>query len=48
MKYRDMTMEDFARAHPELALYHQDKPSIWPHEEEFQPNADADKDKAHH
>ena len=32
-----MTMEDFAEAYPEQAL-NIDKPTIWPHIEEVQPD----------
>ncbi|XP_058808863.1 ATP synthase subunit d, mitochondrial-like [Phymastichus coffea] len=48
MQYKNMTMEDFARAHPDMALDQINRPTIWPHEEEFQPNPDADKNIAHH
>lgn len=44
-----MTMEDFAEAHPELALDPLNNPTIYPHTPEFQPGPDDEKeDKGHH
>ena len=34
--YGQMTMEDFADAHPDFA-FNREKPTVYPHTEEFQP-----------
>jgi F-type H+-transporting ATPase subunit d len=44
LPYDQMTMEDFADAHPELALDPLNKPTFWPHTPEEQLDYEGDKD----
>lgn len=37
LPYREMTLEDFRDAHPDLALDPLNKPTLWPHTEDAQP-----------
>lgn len=43
-----MTMEDFYDAHPECAINNPDKPSIWPHTPEFQPDGTEHTEESEH
>jgi hypothetical protein len=47
MKYGDMTMEDFKDVHPELA-FDPNRPSIFPHTPEFQPDEEPEQKAAAH
>ena len=47
LKYSQMTMEDFKDAHPDLALDPLNKPTIWPHTPEYQPDPEDDKKSSH-
>ena len=49
LPYSEMTMEDFADAHPDLALDPINKPTFWPHQPEDQPEnwKDEPEEKAH-
>lgn len=48
MKYGQMTMEDFAYAHPDLALDPLNNPKIFPYTPEFQPDEEEEEQKAAH
>nr|AIX97474.1 mitochondrial ATP synthase subunit d [Ceratosolen solmsi] len=45
MKYGDMTMEDFKDMHPDLA-FDPKHPTIFPHEKDYQPDEETDKQLA--
>ncbi|XP_014206573.1 ATP synthase subunit d, mitochondrial [Copidosoma floridanum] len=47
LKYGEMTMEDFAEAHPDLALDPINRPTIFPHTPDVQPDAEDSKEKSH-
>ncbi|XP_014220521.1 ATP synthase subunit d, mitochondrial-like [Trichogramma pretiosum] len=48
LKYSEMTMEDFAHAHPDIALDPINRPTIYPHTPDVQPGADDEAKPAHH
>lgn len=46
--YEQMTMEDFKDAHPDIAIDPVNRPTVWPHRAEFQPDSkDEESTKEH-